>query len=270
MSYTNNQLVEVRDFSAEHKGVFAKARIRKDELIGFFDGKAVMVDLDSRDELDVFWWRQSVHLKREGSLSGRSLEVEADYERKFVLVESQIGRRIDEALEWLREGDNGLFYDLYRNVSDKFDYLTRTRLLQALKAQEILPYLQKQLELGRKAVVFYDFNQGGSIQVFALPEGSDHTVLTFEKKRDDSGKLRYSSVPKVDQRDPAGKPFKTEETDDELRITQRDYYARARKARPDIWEISTAAPNPRDTFKRKQADVGPREWAATLLNGWIG
>ncbi|MCB2022340.1 MAG: DEAD/DEAH box helicase family protein, partial [Burkholderiaceae bacterium] len=194
-------------------------------------------------------------LRQQGALSARMLEVDHDYDRKFVLVESQIGRRIDEALEWLREGDNGLFYDLYRNVSDKFDYLTRTRLLQALKAQEILPYLQKQLELGRKAVVFYDFNQGGSIQVFALPEGSDHTVLTFEKKRDDSGKLRYSSVPKVDQRDPAGKPFKTEETDDELRITQRDYYARARKARPDIWEISTAAPNPRDTFRVAFGDV---------------
>ncbi|MCP5231115.1 MAG: methyltransferase, partial [Zoogloeaceae bacterium] len=194
-------------------------------------------------------------LRQQGALSARMLEVDHDYDRKFVLVESQIGRRIDEALEWLREGDNGLFYDLYRNVSDKFDYLTRTRLLQALKAQEILPYLQKQLELGRKAVVFYDFNQGGSIQVFALPEGSDHTVLTFEKKRDDSGKLRYSSVPKVDQRDPAGKPFKTEETDDELRITQRDYYARARKARPDIWEISTAAPNPRDTFRAAFGDV---------------
>jgi hypothetical protein len=67
MSYTNTQLVEVRDLAAEHKGVFAKASIRKDELIGFFDGKAVLVDLDRKDDLDVFWWRQSVHLKREGS-----------------------------------------------------------------------------------------------------------------------------------------------------------------------------------------------------------
>lgn len=67
MSYTNTDLVEVRDFSAEHKGVFAKSNIRKDELIGFFDGKAVVVDLSETDELDVFWWRQSVHLKRDGS-----------------------------------------------------------------------------------------------------------------------------------------------------------------------------------------------------------
>ena len=29
MSYTNTNLVEVRDFAAEHKGVFAKARSRR-------------------------------------------------------------------------------------------------------------------------------------------------------------------------------------------------------------------------------------------------
>ena len=29
MSYTNTSLVEVRDFSAEHKGVFAKAKITR-------------------------------------------------------------------------------------------------------------------------------------------------------------------------------------------------------------------------------------------------
>ena len=67
MSYTNSALVEVRDCNAEHKGVFARAKIHENELIGFFDGKAVMVDLDKKEELDLFWWRQSVHLKREGS-----------------------------------------------------------------------------------------------------------------------------------------------------------------------------------------------------------
>ncbi|MCB1498480.1 MAG: SET domain-containing protein [Bauldia sp.] len=67
MSYTNTQLVEVRECHPEHKGVFAKAKIRKDELIGFFDGKAVIVDLDRKDEFDTFWWRQSLHLRLDGS-----------------------------------------------------------------------------------------------------------------------------------------------------------------------------------------------------------
>jgi SET domain-containing protein len=67
MSYTNTQLVEVRDCRDEHKGVFARATIRKDELIGFFDGKAIIVDLDRKDEFDAFWWRQSLHLKLDGT-----------------------------------------------------------------------------------------------------------------------------------------------------------------------------------------------------------
>lgn len=67
MSYTNDELVEVRQCSPEHKGAFAKARIRKDDLLGFFDGKAVVVDLDRKDELGMFWWRHSLHLKLQGS-----------------------------------------------------------------------------------------------------------------------------------------------------------------------------------------------------------
>lgn len=67
MSYTNTSLVEVRDLGPQHRGVYAKAQVAKDALIGFFDGKAVMVDLSKTDGLDRFWWHQSVHLKREGS-----------------------------------------------------------------------------------------------------------------------------------------------------------------------------------------------------------
>ena len=67
MSYTNSALVEIGNHNAEHKGAFAKAKIRKDELIGFFDGKAVMVDLDHKEDLDEFWWHQSVHLRRDGN-----------------------------------------------------------------------------------------------------------------------------------------------------------------------------------------------------------
>ena len=41
--------------------------IARDTLIGNFDGKAAVVDLSRLDELDEKWWRQSVHLKIDGS-----------------------------------------------------------------------------------------------------------------------------------------------------------------------------------------------------------
>ena len=42
-------------------------------------------------------------LKKSGVLSGRMLDVKADYDRRFVLVDSAIGRRIDAALQWFED-----------------------------------------------------------------------------------------------------------------------------------------------------------------------
>lgn len=67
MSYTNKEFVEVHAISDDHKEIHAKAPVPKDTLLGFFDGKALLIDLDHKDELDDFWWRQSVHLKLIGS-----------------------------------------------------------------------------------------------------------------------------------------------------------------------------------------------------------
>ena len=67
MSYSNFDFIEVRAIGADHKGIYATRTIGKGALIGFFDGKSILVDLDDKTSLDDYWWRQSVHLKLEGS-----------------------------------------------------------------------------------------------------------------------------------------------------------------------------------------------------------
>jgi hypothetical protein len=67
MSYTNFDLVEVRSVRADHKAIYARQEIAKGTFLGFFDGKSIVVDLDRKDELDDYWWRQSVHLRIEGT-----------------------------------------------------------------------------------------------------------------------------------------------------------------------------------------------------------
>ncbi len=67
MSYTNFDLLEVRSISEDHKAIYATRTIAEGTLLGFFDGKSVMVDLAEKDALDDYWWRQSVHLKLEGT-----------------------------------------------------------------------------------------------------------------------------------------------------------------------------------------------------------
>jgi ATP:corrinoid adenosyltransferase len=112
------------------------------------------------------------------------LDVEHDYDRRFVLVDSAVGRTIDEGLQWLRE--NKRFYPLADLLNERFDYHTRQYLLEAIKANEAVPLIQQHLDLGRKVVVFHDFKQGGGFNPF------DVSMLTTSEDevsiRTDNGK----------------------------------------------------------------------------------
>ena len=68
MSYTNFDLVEIRSLGPDQFAIFALKAIAHDTLLGNFDGKAAVVDLNDMDKLDDKWWRQSVHLKLNGSM----------------------------------------------------------------------------------------------------------------------------------------------------------------------------------------------------------
>ena len=113
-------------------------------------------------------------LRREGVLSGRSLQVDVDYDRRFVTVADAIGTEIDAILKTLSEGtrdaDKALadgYRTLDREISKRFDYLARQQLLEAIKAKAAVPDIQKHLALGRKVVVFHDFNKGGGFNPFS-------------------------------------------------------------------------------------------------------
>ena len=70
MSYSNFRLLEVRDIAPDHRAIFAIADIPQGTMLGFFDGRAAVADLgaDGRGAgLDDFFWRQSVHLRRDGN-----------------------------------------------------------------------------------------------------------------------------------------------------------------------------------------------------------
>ena len=117
-------------------------------------------------------------LKKKGSLSGRVLDVEADYDRRFLLVESAIGQRIDEALEWFEDQGKktndkdrkAALRDVRKVIADKFDYQSRRYLLEAIKAQEVIPHIREHMAMGRKVVVFHDYNQGGGFNPFDMNE----------------------------------------------------------------------------------------------------
>lgn len=104
-------------------------------------------------------------LKKSGALSFRMLDVPFDYDRKFQLVDNALGRRIDEAMEWIRTNK---YRELAEELEDKFDHLQRRYLLEAIKAKEAIPIVKDHLAHGRKVVVFHDYKKGGATNPFLL------------------------------------------------------------------------------------------------------
>jgi hypothetical protein len=161
----------------------------------------------------------SERLVKEGVLSRRMLDVEADYDRRFVMVPSAIGNKIDEGLEFLREAGDGMYRPLYDIISKDFNFLARSRLLEALKAKEAIPFIQQNLDIGRKVVIYYDYNQGGSRNVFNV----DHLLSSSE------------TITKVVNNRP-------------VTIRLADLAVKFKRERPDLSEMETAALSPLATL----------------------
>lgn len=106
------------------------------------------------------------HLKEVGALSGRRLEVPYDYDRKFVVVDDAVGQKIDQGLAYLREHADGKYRKVYDAVMATFDYQKRMYLLESIKARAVVPMIQAHMKLGRKVVVFHDYNKGGGFDPF--------------------------------------------------------------------------------------------------------
>ena len=135
-------------------------------------------------------------LRGQNVLAGRMLEEEWDYDRRFVAAQSALGVRIDQAFSWFSdtkpemlgelplpnraEGDppyteaeqlqrvRSAMHNVRRGLQSNFDYHSRLRLLEALKAQAAVPYIREQLDLGRKVVVFHDLIKGQRLDPFNL------------------------------------------------------------------------------------------------------
>lgn len=112
-------------------------------------------------------------LKSQGVLSGRMLDSDYDYDRKFVLIDSGIGRTIDDGLSWLRE--HSRMAAVEELVRERFDYLSRRYLLEAIKAREAIPVIKEHIAMGRKVVVFHDYNRGGGTNPFDVSEWQHST-----------------------------------------------------------------------------------------------
>ncbi|UOY05750.1 DEAD/DEAH box helicase family protein [Muricauda sp. SCSIO 64092] len=97
--------------------------------------------------------------RKEGIISGRKIQVEKDYSRDFIIVNSEIGKRIDQGKELFHSSD---FSDRYKYLAKyqyrKFNYNYTNQLLECIKAKEVICRIEQHLKLGRKVVIFHNYN----------------------------------------------------------------------------------------------------------------
>jgi hypothetical protein len=150
-------------------------------------------------------------LQREQVLSGRQLEIDADYERKFILIDDALGNKIDEGLQYLAEAGDGKYRPLWSQFQENFNYLRRMFLLEALKAKHSVRVIREHMALGRKVVVFHDYNKGGATHPFKFSKNDSEVIYSlrggtkvettiralvedFERERADLMKLDFSGL----------------------------------------------------------------------------
>lgn len=94
-----------------------------------------------------------------GVMSTRQINLDYDYSREFIILDSEIGKEIEDGFELFWDQK---FCDNYPILSDrihkKHNHLYIAQLLECIKAREIPKRIYQHLKLGRKVVVFHNYN----------------------------------------------------------------------------------------------------------------
>lgn len=94
-----------------------------------------------------------------GVMSTRILELDYDYSREFITIDSDIGTFINTGIEMFYDHDFQKRYPyLSSKFSKKYNYNYVNQLLECVKAQEIYPRIEQHLKLNRKIVIFHNYN----------------------------------------------------------------------------------------------------------------
>lgn len=122
-------------------------------------------------------------LKQQGVLSARRLDVDKDYDRKFVLVPDSLGTKLDEGIDFLSNGVRGQtnqYMPLWASLKEGFKFHQKVALLETIKARASIPYIKKQLALGRKVVVFHDRIEANGFHPFRFERAPGREVTIVE------------------------------------------------------------------------------------------
>lgn len=120
--------------------------------------------------VDVGLLERELHDKwnKEGAITATKINIPQDYSRHFLLVgtteEAKIGREMDRGYEVINDDKNPdgtrKYQELPTVLRKKWTYLYKNRILEAIKAREIIEDVEKLIAKGEKVVVFHRYNEG--------------------------------------------------------------------------------------------------------------
>lgn len=165
------------DYSKDNNGGYNQPNAYDDFIIKHFGyrmrvGKLTKPDADVNNDLMEINFNK--WLKDQGVLSGRKLSVNPDYERGYILVDSGVGKQIDEGMKIATERSVSPDKEKYGKLHGIFENKlkgNKTRyLLEAIKAKEAVGLINDYVKGGKKVVVFHDFKKNEAENPFVLTD----------------------------------------------------------------------------------------------------
>jgi hypothetical protein len=117
--------------------------------------------------------------KELGVMSTRVLQLEYDYSREFITIDSELGHFISSGIDLFYDSDFQKKYPFLTQVfGRKYTYNYVNQLLECVKARHIQERLVQHLELNRKIVIFHNYNHSAlehpfQFDVYKLIKDSD-------------------------------------------------------------------------------------------------
>lgn len=170
VDYANGYLFDYGDYGSKTNSGYNATNGRENFFVQNFGYRMRYNKLTKPDaEVDNSLMERQFHdkLVKDGALRGRVLSSDYDYDRGFILVDSGIGKTVDEGFKWL--SNNKALNELNEYMRSRFNHYARMYFLEAIKVKEAMPLIKEYIKSGKKVVVFHDYKKGGSVHPFRFP-----------------------------------------------------------------------------------------------------
>lgn len=138
-------------------------------------------------------WNQQ--LREEGVLYGRAIQIDKDYSREFIESNSYIGGLVDEGMYDIIDSET---YPLLNALSSKvWNYLYKARLLETLNATASTDRIHEHLALGRKVIIFHNYNEADIAGPFQFREHLENLGIGVSPELSAEMTALYSAHPKL-------------------------------------------------------------------------